>query len=60
MPKFHARFPAKSKVYHYTIYNDSIMDPFLRHYAYHSVYKLNTVAMREAAKKKTLLESMIS
>ena len=50
MPEFHARFSAKSKVYHYTIYNDSIMDPFQRHYAYHSVYKLNTAAMREAAK----------
>ncbi|XVF66028.1 hypothetical protein PTKIN_Ptkin10aG0001500 [Pterospermum kingtungense] len=50
MPEFHARFSAKSKVYYYKIYNDSIMDPFQRHYAYHSVYKLNTAAMREAAK----------
>lgn len=25
------------------------MDPFQRHYAYHSVYKLNTAAMRHAA-----------
>lgn len=49
-PEFHARFSAKSKVYHYKIYNDTIMDPFQRHYAYHSVYKLNTAAMREAAK----------
>ncbi|XP_022760794.1 uncharacterized protein LOC111306989 [Durio zibethinus] len=51
MPEFHARFSAKSKVYHYKIFNDSIMDPFQRHYAYHSVYKLNTAAMREAAKQ---------
>ncbi|WJZ86863.1 hypothetical protein VitviT2T_006280 [Vitis vinifera] len=29
------------------------MDPFLRHYVYHSVYKLNTLAMREAAKHFT-------
>lgn len=50
LPEFHARFSAKSKVYHYKIYNDSIMDPFQRHYVYHSVYKLNTAAMREAAK----------
>ncbi|PPS12453.1 hypothetical protein GOBAR_AA08186 [Gossypium barbadense] len=49
-PEFHARFSAKSKVYHYKIYNDTIMDPFQRHYVYHSVYKLNTAAMREAAK----------
>ncbi|XVE65456.1 hypothetical protein DITRI_Ditri08aG0001200 [Diplodiscus trichospermus] len=49
-PEFHARFSAKSKIYHYKIYNDSIMDPFQRHYDYHSVYKLNTAAMREAAK----------
>ncbi|KAK5840573.1 hypothetical protein PVK06_009475 [Gossypium arboreum] len=48
--EFHARFSAKSKVYHYKIYNDTIMDPFQRHYVYHSVYKLNTAAMREAAK----------
>ncbi|KAK6254288.1 hypothetical protein SCA6_015593 [Theobroma cacao] len=51
IPEFHARFSAKSKVYHYKIYNDSIMNPFQRHYVYHSVYKLNTAAMREAAKK---------
>ncbi|XP_059450407.1 uncharacterized protein LOC132181280 isoform X3 [Corylus avellana] len=49
VPEFHARFSAKSKVYHYKIYNDSIMDPFQRRYAYHSIYKLNTVVMREAA-----------
>ncbi|GKV10452.1 hypothetical protein SLEP1_g21814 [Rubroshorea leprosula] len=50
VPEFHARFSAKGKVYHYKIYNDTIMDPFQRHYAYHSVYKLNTAVMREAAK----------
>lgn len=26
------------------------MDPFHRHFAYHSIYKLNTDAMKEAAK----------
>ncbi|KAL5785745.1 hypothetical protein ACOSQ2_008137 [Xanthoceras sorbifolium] len=50
VPEFHARFSAKSKIYHYKIYNDAIMDPFQRHYAYHSLYKLNTSVMREAAK----------
>lgn len=49
VPEFHARFSAKSKIYHYKIYNDAIMDPFQRRYVYHSVYKLNTALMREAA-----------
>ncbi|KAI8526474.1 hypothetical protein RHMOL_Rhmol12G0000200 [Rhododendron molle] len=49
-PEFHARFSVKSKIYHYKIYNSSIMDPFQRHYAYHNVYKLNSDVMREAAK----------
>lgn len=49
VPEFHARFSAKSKIYHYKIYNDAVMDPFQHHYAYHSVYKLNTTLMREAA-----------
>ncbi|XP_059592742.1 uncharacterized protein LOC100254503 isoform X2 [Vitis vinifera] len=53
VPEFHARFSVKSKIYHYKIYNDAVMDPFLRHYVYHSVYKLNTLAMREAAKHFT-------
>ncbi|KAK8623973.1 hypothetical protein V6N13_065332 [Hibiscus sabdariffa] len=49
-PESHARFSVKSKVYHYKIYNDSIMDPFRRRYVYHNAYKLNTAAMREAAR----------
>lgn len=51
IPEFHARFSAKSKIYHYKIYNDTIMDPFQRQCAYHSVYKLNANVMREAAKQ---------
>ncbi|XP_054777050.1 uncharacterized protein LOC129285394 [Prosopis cineraria] len=50
LPEFHARFSAISKIYHYKIYNDTIMDPFQRHFAYHSAYKLNSTVMREAAK----------
>ncbi|OVA16643.1 Pseudouridine synthase I [Macleaya cordata] len=50
LPEFHARFSAKSKIYRYKIYNDTIMDPFQRLFAYHYTYKLNAVAMREAAK----------
>lgn len=50
IPEFHARFSVISKIYHYKIYCDAIMDPFQRHYAYHSAYKLNSDAMRDAAK----------
>lgn len=50
VPEFHARFSVKSKIYHYKIYNDTIMDPFHRNYAYHSIYKLNVAAMRDAAR----------
>ncbi|CAK9170133.1 unnamed protein product [Ilex paraguariensis] len=50
VPEFHARFSVKGKIYHYKIYNDSTMDPFQRHFAYHSIYKLNAALMREAAK----------
>lgn len=50
VPEFHARFSVTNKVYRYSIYNDPIMDPFQRHYAYHCAYKLNANAMREAAR----------
>lgn len=50
VPEFHARFSAEGKTYHYKIYNDTVMDPFQRHFAYHSAYKLNADVMREAAK----------
>lgn len=50
LPEFHARFSVKSKIYKYKIYNDTIMDPFQRHYVYHSAYKLNSTAMRDAAR----------
>lgn len=48
-PEFHARSSTKSKIYHYKIHNEAIMDPFHNRYAYHSAYKLNPHAMREAA-----------
>lgn len=50
VPEFHARFSAEGKIYHYKIYNDAVMDPMLRHFAYHSACKLNAAVMREAAK----------
>lgn len=49
-PEFHARFSTVSKIYHYRIYNEPVMDPFQHQYAYHSTYNLNAAAMREAAK----------
>lgn len=48
-PQFHARFSVTGKIYRYTIYNDTVMDPFHRLYAYHNLSKLNTYAMKEAA-----------
>ncbi|KAI3423321.1 tRNA pseudouridine synthase, partial [Psidium guajava] len=48
--EFHARFSVRSKIYHYKIYNDAVMDPFQRYYAYHNAYKLNPEAMKEATK----------
>ncbi|KAF9593803.1 hypothetical protein IFM89_025512 [Coptis chinensis] len=50
LPEFHARFSAERKIYHYKIYNDTIMDPFQCRYINHSLYRLNASAMREAAK----------
>ncbi|KAL8064718.1 hypothetical protein ABFS82_01G108600 [Erythranthe guttata] len=50
LPEFHARFSVKSKTYNYKIYNDAVMDPIQRHYVYHSSYKLNPSAMKDAAK----------
>lgn len=49
VPEFHARFSCRSKVYRYQIYSDTFMDPFQRHFAYHTAYKLNACKMREAA-----------
>lgn len=50
LPEFHARFSVTSKVYRYKVYNDTVMDPLQRHYAYHSEYRLSPDIMRDAAK----------
>ncbi|KAI3737826.1 hypothetical protein L2E82_27839 [Cichorium intybus] len=50
LPEFHARFSVTGKIYHYKIYNDTVMDPFHRLYAYHNLSKLNVSAMKEASK----------
>lgn len=50
LPEFHARFSVTGKIYRYNIYNDTVMDPFHRLYAYHNLSKLNTCVMKEASK----------
>jgi len=47
LPEFHARYDAKSKVYEYRIYNESLRSPFLRHYAWHIARPLDSKAMKE-------------
>lgn len=44
---FHARYSAKSKVYEYRIYNESLRSPFLRNYAWHMPRPLDLKAMEE-------------
>ncbi|KAF5785662.1 putative tRNA pseudouridine(38-40) synthase [Helianthus annuus] len=50
LPEFHARFSVTGKIYRYMIYNDTVMDPFHRLYAFHNLSKLNISVMKEAAK----------
>ncbi len=47
---FHARFHAKGKQYRYFVWNHPVMNPLLRHQAWHFPQKLNLAAMRAAAK----------
>ena len=47
--KFHARFDATGKQYHYFIWNHTAMNPLLRHSAWHVPRPLDLVAMRSAA-----------
>jgi tRNA pseudouridine38-40 synthase len=46
-PEFHARYDAKSKLYEYRVYNESLRSPFLRHYAWHIARSLDSKAMKE-------------
>lgn len=50
VPEFHARFSVTGKIYRYNIYNDTVLDPFHRLYAFHNLSKLNTCVMKEGAK----------
>jgi tRNA pseudouridine38-40 synthase len=47
--RFHARFDAKSKIYTYQIWNESMRSPLYRHYAWHVRNFLAANRMREAA-----------
>ena len=47
---FHARFSAQSKLYCYTIVNNSYVSPFLNRYAYLVKFPLDTERVRQAIK----------
>ncbi|MDB2613901.1 tRNA pseudouridine(38-40) synthase TruA [Chlamydiales bacterium] len=46
---FHARFSAKSKIYHYYITSNQIQLPFRRHFRTHVTYPLDINLIREAS-----------
>ena len=47
---FHARFDAAGKQYRYFVWNHPVMNPLLRHQAWHVPRKVDLGAMRSAAK----------
>lgn len=48
-PDFHARFSAIGKQYRYQVWNHPVMNPLLRHQAWHVPTPLDLPAMREAS-----------
>ena len=46
---FHARFEAAGKEYRYLVWNHPVMNPLLRHTAWHVPKKLDLPALRQAA-----------
>ena len=48
--RFNSQHDAKSKLYRYTIVNSDFVDPFLRHFAAKSFYRLDIGTMKKAAK----------
>ena len=52
---FHARFNARSKTYRYRIWNDEVLSPFERAYAWHvAAPQLDVDAMAEASNSATM------
>jgi tRNA pseudouridine38-40 synthase len=50
LPAFHARFAARSKTYHYRMWNADVVLPFERRYTWHVVGDLDVPAMAAAAR----------
>jgi tRNA pseudouridine38-40 synthase len=48
---FHSRFQAAGKQYRFFVWNHSVMNPLLRHQAWHVPLKLDVPAMRSAARQ---------
>jgi tRNA pseudouridine38-40 synthase len=49
--RFHARFDASAKTYHYRIWNAEVLDPFERLYVWHVPAQLDAEAMEAAASR---------
>lgn len=47
--EFHATHSAKNKMYRYAMFDESIMDPFLRRFVYHCHWTMDDEAMQRAA-----------
>ena len=50
-PKFHARFSATGKIYHYHLYLDHVMDPFRRPFCTHVLHPVDLALLDRAAQQ---------